>query len=95
MTQEVLNQRMREVLNQRIKRTCRCSLEDRQIDYTRSKARRMAENRERSAFELIIDRIVDEILAEKPELEGDFETIENEAVLRFPEHYERWSATRK
>jgi hypothetical protein len=84
-----------ELLNERIKRTCRCSLEDRQIDYTRSKERRMAENWGRSAFELIISGIIDEILAEKPELEGEFDAVENEAVRRFPEHYERWSATRQ
>jgi hypothetical protein len=54
----------------------------------------MAENRGRSAFELIINGIIDEILTEKPELEGEFAAIEDEAVLRFPEHYERWSATR-
>jgi len=84
-----------EVLIQQIKRTCRCSLEDRQIDYTRSEGRRMAESRGKSPFELMIDSIIDEILAEKPELEGEFEAIEDEAVLRFPEHYKRWSATRK
>jgi hypothetical protein len=33
-------------------------------------------------FKVIIVGIIDKILAEKPELEGEFEAIENEAVLR-------------